>query len=144
MSARIALIALCGLVAIGGVSAAIADNGDGDETAGVGPVDVRKDDTAADTDLVDDEDDDEPTGDRDKTRGDDGTNGGDNSDGDRTAGDDGTSWGHNNDRDATGGDDGTAGGDNSEVAVAPAPAPAAAATPVYDDYSDDGVAYSGS
>jgi hypothetical protein len=142
MTTRILLIALCGLVAIGGVSAAIADDGS-DETGSVSPVDVRKDDTGNDTELVDEEPDDDPTGDRDQTRGDDGTNGGDNSDGDKTAGDDGTSWGHNVDHDATGGDDGTGGGDNSEVAVAPVPA--ADPAPVYDDYSDDaGVAYSGS
>jgi hypothetical protein len=122
MSARILIIALCGLVVVGGVSAALADD-DGEQTEPLNPIDVRKDDSAADAELVDDEPDDDPTGDGDKTRG-----------------DDGTGWGHNHDRDATGGDDGTDGGDNSEY-VAPAPAPA----PVYDDYSDDGgVAYSGS
>ena len=40
------------------------------------PIDVRKDDSSADAELVDDEADDDPTGDRDQTRGDDGTNDG--------------------------------------------------------------------
>ena len=164
MSVRILIIALCGVVAVAGVSAALAD-GDDEEVASLGAIDLRKDDSSADAELVDDDPDDDPTGDGDKTRGDDGTRwghnhnhdstagddgtgGGDNTDGDATRGDDGTSWGHNHDRDATGGDDGTGGGDNSEyVAPAPAaaPAPAPAPAPVYDDYSDDGgVAYSGS
>ena len=124
MSARILIIALCGVVAIGGVGAALADDGD-EQIGSLDPVDLRKDDSLGDAELVDDEPNDDPTGDGDKTRG-----------------DDGTSWGHNNDHDSTGGHDGTSGGNNSEY-VAPAPAPAPA--PVYDDYSDDGgVAYSGS
>jgi hypothetical protein len=126
MSARILILTLCGLVAIGGVSAAIADDSD-DETATLNPVELRKDDSAPDTELVDDDEGDDPTGDRDKTRGDDGTN-----------------WGHNNDHDSTAGHDGTSGGNNSEVApaVAPAPAAAPAPAPVYGDYSDDaGVVY---
>jgi hypothetical protein len=158
MSARILIIALCGVVAIGGVGAALADDGD-EQIGSLDPVDLRKDDSLGDAELVDDEPNDDPTGDGDKTRGDDGTSwghnndhdstaghdgtgGGDNTDGDNTWGDDGTNWGHNNDHDSTGGHDGTSGGNNSEY-VAPAPAPAPA--PVYDDYSDDGgVAYSGS
>ena len=116
MTARILLIALCGVLAGAGVSAALADDGD-DQVGSMDPIDVRKDDSLADTELVDDHADDDPTGDRDQTRGDDGTN-----------------WGHNHDRDATGGDDGTVAGDDSEY-VAPAPAPA---PPVYDDYTDGG------
>jgi hypothetical protein len=130
MSVRILIIALCGVIAVGGVGAALADDGD-DDGGSLEAVDLRKDDAGADAELVDDEPNDDPTGDGDKTRG-----------------DDGTSWGHNNDHDSTAGHDGTDGGDNSEyVAPEPAPAPAAepASAPVYDDYSDDGgVAYSGS
>jgi hypothetical protein len=157
ITARLLVVLLASALAIGGVTAAIADDGD-EETSAFEAVDLRKDDAGADVELVDDEQDDDPTGDRDKTRGDDDTNqghnhdrdatggddgtaGGDNSDGDRTAGDDGTGLGNNHDGDATAGDDASAGGDNSEVAVAPEPAPA----PVYDDYSDDdGYAYGGS
>jgi hypothetical protein len=150
MTARILIIGICAVLAATGVGAAVADD-DGDRFATLDPVEVRKDDSIPDAELVDDEPDDDPTGDRDKTRGDDGTNwghnhdhdstgnddgtgGGDNTDGDRTAGDDGTGWGNNHDRDATAGDDGTGAGDDSEY-VAPAPAEAPAA---YDDYSDDG------
>ena len=115
MTARILLIALCGVLAVTGVGAVVADDDD-DRFGSLDPIEVRKDDSLADTELVDDGDDD-PTGDRDQTRG-----------------DDGTSRGHNHDHDATGGDDGTAAGDDSEY-VAPAPAPA---PPVYDDYTDDG------
>lgn len=122
MTARILIIVLCGIVATAGVGAALADDGDEASTS-IDPIEVRKDDSPTDTELVDDEPADDPTGDGDKTRG-----------------DDGTGAGHNHDGDATGGDDGTNGGDNSEY-VAPAPAPA----PVYDDYSDDaGYAYGGS
>jgi hypothetical protein len=122
---RFLVMLLAAAVAVGGVTVAVADDGD-DNPEAFEAVDLRKDDGGADAELVDDDVDDDPTGDGDKTRGDDGTRGGDNTDGDRT-----------------GGDDGTRGGDNSEVAaaapVAPAPAPA------YDDYSDDGGAvYSGS
>jgi hypothetical protein len=127
MIARILLVALCGLIAVGGVGAALAD--DGDESLGsFEAIDVRKDDSGTDTELVDDDEDGDGDG-----------------DGDKTAGDDGTGQGHNHDADATGGDDGTGGGDNSEdVAPAPAPAESPAPAPVYDDYSDDGVAYSAS
>lgn len=134
MTVKILILALCGVVALAGVGA-FADDG-GEKNASLEPIEVRKDDSAADAELVDDDRDDDPTGDRDKTPGDDGTNAG-----------------HNHDDDATGGDDGSAGGDNSEAAAAPAPAagpapaaaPAPAPAPVYDDYSDDaGYAYGGS
>jgi hypothetical protein len=113
MTARFLIVALCGVIAIAGVSAALADDGD-DNLGSLEPVDVRKDDGSGGPELVDDEPDDDPPGDRDQTRG-----------------ADGTDWGHNHDHDSTANDDGTGGGDNSEY-VAPAPAP------VYDDYSDDG------
>lgn len=117
ITARFLVAILATAVAAGGVTAAVADSGGDDLPAALEAVELRKDDGAPDVDLVDDDENDDPTGDRDKTRGDDGTNAG-----------------HNHDGDATGGGD----GDNSEVAVAAAPAP------VYDDYSDDGFAYSGS
>ena len=129
MTVKILLLALCGVVALAGVTGAFADDG-GEPTEALEPIEVRKDDSAAEVELVDDDRDDDPTGDRDETRGDDGTNAG-----------------HNNDGDATGGDDGTDGGDNSEAAASaapapvaapePTPAPAAAPAPAYDDYSDD-------
>jgi hypothetical protein len=124
MTTKILLIALCGVLAVSGVGAALADDGD-DAVGSLEPIEVRKYDSQGDVELVDDDPDDDPTGDRDKTRG-----------------DDGTDWGHNHDHDSTANDDGTRGGDNSSaaaVAVAPAPAPEPApAPPVYDDYSDDG------
>jgi hypothetical protein len=124
VTARFLIAILATAVVTGGVTAALADDAD-ERPDALESVELRKDDSSADTELVDDDEDDDPTGDRDKTRGDDGSN-----------------LGHNHDRDATGGDDNTGGGDNSEVAVAPAAEPAPA--PVYDDYSDDGYAYGGS
>jgi hypothetical protein len=118
-TARFLIAILATAVVTGGVTAALADDS-GDPPDAYEAVELRKDDSAADTELVEDDEDD-ATGDRDKTRGDDGTN-----------------LGHNHDRDATGGDD------NTEVAAAPAPEPAPAPAPVYDDYSDDGYAYGGS
>ena len=60
------------MLAVSGVGAAMADDGD-DEVGSLDPIEVRKDDSLAGTELVDDEPDDDPTGDRDQTRGDDGT-----------------------------------------------------------------------
>lgn len=122
MTVKMLVAALCGVIAVAGVSAAFADDGD-DSVGSLEPIEIRKDDSAAGAELVDDEDDD-PSG-----------------DGDRTRGDDGTGHGNNHDRDATGGDDGTTGGDNSEAAApaaVPPPAPSPEPAPVYDDYSDDG------
>lgn len=128
MTVKMLIAALCGVIAVAGVSAAIADDGD-DRVGSFDPIDVRKDDSLSGTELVEDDPDDDSSGDGDKTRG-----------------DDGTADGHNHDGDGTGGDDGTGGGDNSEIAQpAPEPTPAPAPAPVYDDYSDDGgYAYSGS
>jgi hypothetical protein len=154
---------LAGLLALGGVGAALADDGSDDRLAALDAVDVRKDDAAADVELEDDSDDRDDqtgdgdntkgdddtnggndTGDRDSTRGFDGSGGGDNTpDRDNTAGNDGTDQGHNTDGDATAGNDGSDGGDNSEVAPAAAAAPAPAPAPVYDGYSDDGGGYAG-
>jgi hypothetical protein len=74
---------------------------------------LDKDDVVDDLEAI--EVPDEPTGDGDDTKGDDGTSGGDNTgDGDATKGDDGTSGGNNTgDGDNTRGDDGTSGGNNT-------------------------------
>ena len=106
MTARLAVILLAGLMAFGGLGL-VATNvfGDDDDAAAINPVDLRKDD-AGGAELVADDDPEPapPPGDGDRTRGNDGTSGGNNT----------------GDGDATVGNDGTAGGDNSYVA-APAP-----------------------
>jgi hypothetical protein len=116
---RLAVAALAVSLAIGSGIAALAG---GAERTNVRPIDLddrdgvvlRRDDVADEIAMVDDDDKD-PTGDRDRTRGDDGTNGGDNTgDGDGTRGNDGTSGGNNTgDGDGTTGNDGTNGGDNT-------------------------------
>ena len=113
---RLAVLALAAVLALGGLGtafAALSDDGAGDPLAQ--EIELRKDDPGAE--LVSEEDDE---GDGDRTRGDDGTRGGNNTgDGDRTRGDDGTRGGDNTgDGDATWGNDGTGGGDNSYVAPA--------------------------
>jgi hypothetical protein len=115
MTAKMAVLVLAVIVALGGLGAGFIRAFDDDEAVAVDPVELRKDDSAPD--LVA-EDDDE--GDGDSTRGDDGTRGGDNTgDGDATRGNDGTRGGDNTgDGDATWGNDGTAGGDNSFAAPA--------------------------
>jgi hypothetical protein len=145
MIGRLATFAIVAALTATGVGAAIADDGS-DELAALDQVELRKDDASADTELVDDDGDDpEPTGDRDKTKGDDGTNGGDNTgDGDDTGGNDGTGGGDGTGNDVSAGlGDGTRGGgvtqDGDTSVAAPAPAPA----PVYDDYSDDAGQYYG-
>jgi hypothetical protein len=141
---RLAVLALIPVLLLGTVGVVLADDGPDADDDPVRSVELRKDDSAGDVDLVEDEDDDsdKDTGDADNTNGNDGTDGGENTgDGDDTAGDDGDRTG-----DATAGNDGTAGGDNTPVPVAPAPAvepapvaPAPAPAPSYDDgYSDDG------
>ena len=128
-SGRLAVLALAAILAFGGIGTAFAVDGDDDGPGAADPVELRKDDAAADV-LVE-EDDDGPEGDGDSTRGDDGTAGGDNTgDGDRTRGNDGTGGGDNTgDGDATWGNDGTGGGDNSYVAPA---------APVYGGGDDSG------
>ena len=113
MTARLAVILLAGLMAFGGLGLAVTNVfGDDDETAATKSIELRKDDSGG-AELVADDDPEPapPPGDGDRTRGNDGTSGGNNTgDGDRTRGNDGTS-----------------GGDNSYVAPAasaPAPAPA--------------------
>ena len=138
MTARLAVTLLAGLLAFGGLGLAVTNVlGDDDESAAMKSIELRKDDSGG-AELVDDEQPDPGDGDRtrgndgtdggnntgdgDRTRGNDGTRGGDNTgDGDATVGNDGTRGGDNTgDGDATVGNDGTGGGDNSYVA-APAP-----------------------
>jgi hypothetical protein len=109
---RLAVLALAALLAFGGIGTAFALDGGDDDPGMADPVELRKDDAAADV-IV--EEDDGPDGDGDSTRGDDGTAGGDNTgDGDATRGNDGTAGGDNTgDGDATRGNDGTRGGDNT-------------------------------
>jgi hypothetical protein len=148
MIGRLMVFALVAAIGLAAVGAAIDDDG-GDDLAALDEIELRKDDASPDAELVDDDADDDPTGDRDDTQGDDGTNGGDNTaDGDDTGGNDGTGGGDGtgNDASAGSGGDGTLGGggasyegDTAAPAAAPAPAPAPA--PVYDDYSDDAGEY---
>jgi len=114
---KLAVLALALMLASGGIGAALADwrASDPGEPIDLVGEDARKDDIAESKALVDDDE-----GDGDDTRGDDGTNGGDNTR-DVRAGD----------GDSTRGDDGTNGGDNTDVAPAPAPAPGG-------DDTDDG------
>ena len=134
MTARLAVIALCAVLALGGLGTAfVALGDDGDDDARQQPIELRKDDANAEIaqeepdpgDGDDTKGDDgtgggNNTGDGDRTRGNDGTRGGNNTgDGDATAGNDGSSGGANTgDGDATVGNDGTGGGDNSYVAPA--------------------------
>ena len=97
MTARMAVITLAVVVALGGLGVGYVNTFDEGDAQAVDSIDLRKDDNSAE--LVA-EDDDE--GDDDDTRGNDGTRGGDNT----------------GDGDATGGNDGTDGGDNSYVAPA--------------------------
>ena len=111
---RLAILVLAACLAIGGGIAALADTDDGRTIEAIDLDDgaFRKDDAAAEVTEVEDDDD---RGDGDRTRGNDGTGGGNNTgDGDGTAGNDGTGGGNNTgDGDATAGDDGTNGGDNT-------------------------------
>ena len=95
---RLAVVALAAVLALGGFGTAFAAlvGGDDDDPRAQA-IELRKDD-AGDAELVSDDDE----GDGDRTRGDDGTRGGNNT----------------GDGDATWGNDGTGGGDNSYVAPA--------------------------
>ena len=109
MTARLAVIVLAGLLAFGGLGLAVTNVfGDDDDTAAMKSIELRKDDSGG-AELVADDDPEPapPPGDGDRTRGNDGTSGGNNT----------------GDGDATAGNDGSAGGDNSNVAPA-ASAPA--------------------
>jgi hypothetical protein len=112
---RLAVLALAALLAFGGLGTAFALDGGDDDPGSAQPIELRKDDASAEVLTEEDDGDPEPTGDGDRTRGDDGTGGGNNTgDGDRTRGNDGTRGGDNTgDRDATAGNDGTRGGDNT-------------------------------
>ena len=112
MGARILIVTLAALIALGGLAAGVSAIVDDDEDPdSVSSIELRKDDAAEDEAVADDADDDpdpQPArvGDGDDTRGDDGSAGGDNT----------------GDGDSTRGNDGSGGGDNSAVAAAPAPA----------------------
>ena len=133
---KIALLALAAVVAFGGLTAVAANvfGDDDDGSVAVRDVELRKDDDVGEVELVAD---DEPEGDGDDTRGNDGTRRGDNTgDRDDTRGDDGTRGGDNTgDGDATAGNDGSAGGDNS---YAPPPVTGAAGGDVSSDGSSGG------
>jgi len=107
-----AVITLAVVVALGGLGVGYVRTFDEGSAQAVDSIDLRKDDSGAE--LVAEEDDDE--GDGDKTRGNDGTGGGNNT----------------GDGDWTGGNDGTGGGDNSYVAPA---------TPNYGGGGDSGGGY---
>jgi hypothetical protein len=131
----IALVAI-GVIALGGVGSALGDLGEDDSEAQLSELELRKDDSSDDVELVDDDQDD---GDGNSQNPE--TQSGENTGG--TADTRGTGAdGDTGDGDATAGNDGTGGGDNSYVApaedsyVAPAPAPAPAYE--YDGGSDDG------
>jgi hypothetical protein len=122
---KIALAAMLGLVLVGAALAGLSGLGRADESADqVSSIELRKPDVDESPELVDDDDDGGgPSGDGDRTRGNDGTSGGNNTgDGDRTRGNDGTS-----------------GGDNTVVAApAPNPAPAPVAAGGGGSYSGGG------
>jgi hypothetical protein len=117
---KLAVLAVAVAIAFGGVGAALADwrGADPGPAIEVAGVDARKSEVDDDIAFVEDDDD---QGDGDKTRGNDGTSGGNNTgDGDRTRGNDGTSGGNNTgDGDQTGGNDGTGGGNNTGGAFVP-------------------------
>jgi hypothetical protein len=130
MTARMAVITLAVVVALGGLGVGYVRTFNESDAKAVDSIDLRKDDSSSDLVAVDDEE-----GDGDSTRGDDGTRGGDNTgDRDSTRGNDGTRGGDNTgDRDSTRGNDGTGGGDNSFVTPA---------TPDYYGGDDSGGGYS--
>jgi hypothetical protein len=114
---KLAVFVVALALASGGIGAALAEWRSSDAGAAIelaGDFDARK--SAADHDVGFVEDDDDK-GDGDRTRGNDGTSGGNNTgDGDRTRGNDGTGGGNNTgDGDWTGGNDGTGGGNNTGV-----------------------------
>jgi hypothetical protein len=121
---KVAIVLLVACLAIGGVIAALTDT---DDDAPVGAIDLddgvlRRDDAVDEIAGVDDDDDHKKDGDR--TKGNDGTSGGNNTgDRDRTNGNDGTGGGDNTgDGDATDGNDGTGGGNNTGDVTYDAPA----------------------
>ena len=114
---KLAVLAVALAFASGGIGAALADwrsTDAGEPVVLAGESDGRRDDGGPEAAAVEEQD----PGDGDRTRGDDGTNGGNNTgDGDRTRGNDGTAGGNNTgDGDWTAGNDGTAGGDNTQAA----------------------------
>src|SRR5687767_7674106 len=91
---KLAVLAVALAFASGGIGAALADWRNSDDAGAavelVSDFDARKNDAADDVAVAEDDD----RGDGDDTRGDDGTNGGNNTgDGDNTRGNDGTNGG---------------------------------------------------
>jgi hypothetical protein len=116
VEAMIVKAALGGAALVLGIAVGWATS-PGTELERVGEIQVVDDDAVRRSDLDDEvtSEEDEDEGDGDRTAGDDGTGGGNNTgDGDRTAGDDGTNGGNNTgDGNRTAGDDGTNGGNNT-------------------------------
>jgi hypothetical protein len=112
---KLAVLALAVALAFGSLGAFVGGwvGSEPDPIALASDDDGRRDDALGDVEVVDDD-----RGDGDRTRGNDGTRGGNNTgDGDRTRGNDGTGGGNNTgDGDYTAGNDGTGGGDNTYVA----------------------------
>src|ERR671916_390933 len=102
MTAKLAVLTLAVIVALGGLGTGFIRAFETGKADAVEPVELRKDDSGADVAAEEDDDD---RGDGDATRGNDGTRGGDNT----------------GDGDATFGHDGTGGGDNTYVAPAADP-----------------------
>ena len=126
MFARFAMIALAAVTLIAGTLVALAGDG-GREDAAIANVELRKPDEAPPADIVEDDRDDRDDG-------------GDNTgDGDRTRGNDGATGGDNTASAAA-----PAGAAPAQaVPTQPAPAPAAPAPAVAADDSDDGVSAGG-
>ena len=83
MTARLAVLTLAAIIAMGGLGIGIARTLDDDATAGgVEPIELRKDDSAPELVAQPGDETTIPSGDGDRTRGDDGTGGGNNTDGD--------------------------------------------------------------
>lgn len=110
---KLAVLVVALGIALGGIGAALADRVGSDDRSAVQlatDVDARKNDADDDIVVLDDDE-----GDGDKTRGDDGTSGGNNTgDGDWTAGSDGTGGGDNTVSVGGGGFDDT-GGDTADT-----------------------------
>ena len=117
---KLAVLIVAVGVALAGIGAGFSEWRDSDAGSAiqlVDNVDARKNELDDDVRVADTDEDD-----GDRTRGNDGTGGGDNTgDGDRTRGNDGTGGGDNTgDGDWTGGNDGTGGGDNTGGVATPA------------------------
>jgi hypothetical protein len=121
---KAAIVVLVACLAIGGGIAALTDTDDDSPVEAIDLDDgvLRRND--AGDEIAGADDDDNRNKDGDRTKGNDGTGGGNNTgDGDRTKGNDGTGGGDNTgDGDATDGNDGTGGGNNTGDVTYDAPA----------------------